>query len=570
MIKANFNAYGSYVTDSVTQWDKNQILSVTGLNLVSAPEVHFSNANMRSSIVRQAKMEDHIVEVKIPNSLLQQALIIKAEIGVYEGETFKTVEVVEIPVRAAKIPEDYTISDDEEIYSFNRLENELANKATNARVDNIIAHNNKTDGNTELLDIRTDVDGVTHGSAGEAVRNQAKIINDRINYLTGNLMSSNLFNADSVENVNGAYLNYRGDEVVVGSSYAYSHFISVIPGETYISKRYDSALGSDSQYIIAYDRNENYKSFITCEKVTSNGVACNKFICPSGVYFVRVNYLSKSDFMFVIGDEYPKTYIEYYDVKTDHEKIKHFTGKTIVNFGDSIFGLEQAPNDISSYLRDIIGGTIHNAAFGGCRMGAHSNANYDAFSMYRLAYAIANNDWSLQNAVIGNTALPNYFSARLAALKEIDFNTVDVITIAYGTNDFVDGLQPGEFVETGSNQFNYFTTALKYSIETIQNAFPSVKIFVITPIWRCWVENGKVVDDGNTKEVESWVSPGGNTKLIDFVTACYEGAKENQIPVIDNYNIGINKFNHSYYLSDTTHPNENGRKLIAKNLAKYL
>lgn len=127
MIKVNFNAYGSYVTDSLTQWDKNQVLTLGGLNLVAAPEIHFSNVNMRAAIVRQAEMKDHIVTVKIPNSLLQTPLTIKAEIGVYEGETFKTVEIVEIPVRGAKRPEDYSIEDDEDIYSFNKLENELAN-----------------------------------------------------------------------------------------------------------------------------------------------------------------------------------------------------------------------------------------------------------------------------------------------------------------------------------------------------------------------------------------------------------------------------------------------------------
>lgn len=127
MIKVNFNSYGSYVTDSLTQWDKNQILTLGGLNLVAAPEIHFSNVNMRAAIVRQAEMKDHIITVKIPNSLLQTPFTIKAEIGIYEGETFKTVELVEIPVKAAKRPEDYSIADDEEIYSFNRLENELAN-----------------------------------------------------------------------------------------------------------------------------------------------------------------------------------------------------------------------------------------------------------------------------------------------------------------------------------------------------------------------------------------------------------------------------------------------------------
>lgn len=42
----------------------------------------------------------------------------------------------------------------------------------NARIDNIIAHNNDTEGNTELVDIRTGADGTVFDAAGSAVRNQ--------------------------------------------------------------------------------------------------------------------------------------------------------------------------------------------------------------------------------------------------------------------------------------------------------------------------------------------------------------------------------------------------------------
>lgn len=124
MIKVNFKAYASYVTDSLYQWDINRELSVSGLNLTVAPEVHFSNSNMDRAIVRQARLNDLVVSVDIPNSLLQQALTIKAHIGVYEGDSFKVIEVVEIPVNPRVRPNDYTIeTTDEEIYSFNKLEN---------------------------------------------------------------------------------------------------------------------------------------------------------------------------------------------------------------------------------------------------------------------------------------------------------------------------------------------------------------------------------------------------------------------------------------------------------------
>lgn len=127
MIKANFNTYASYVTDSLHQWDLNQVLQVTGLNLATAPEVHFSNANTDRAIVRQATMTDHVISVGVPNSLLQDPLRIYAHIGIYEGGTFKVVELVEIPVKPRKRPADYQIQDsDEEVYSFKRLENMLA------------------------------------------------------------------------------------------------------------------------------------------------------------------------------------------------------------------------------------------------------------------------------------------------------------------------------------------------------------------------------------------------------------------------------------------------------------
>lgn len=181
MIKANFSAYSKYITDSLNQWDLNQVLKVSGLNLSSAPEVHFSNSAMDRAIVRQATVENHVISVDIPNSLLQDPLRIFAHIGIYDGPTFKVVELVEIPVIPRKRPADYQIEDsDGEVHSFKRLENMLQNKADaaaiNARVDNIIAQNNTTDGNSELVDLRVDVDGNTHASAGAATRAQAELL----------------------------------------------------------------------------------------------------------------------------------------------------------------------------------------------------------------------------------------------------------------------------------------------------------------------------------------------------------------------------------------------------------
>ena len=142
MIKANFNSYNAYVTDSLYQWDKDRILSINGLNLDVAPEIHFTNISMQRAVARQSVLSDGVVTVKIPNSFLQVALTIMAYIGIWEGDTFRTVEVVEIPVIPRVKPSDYTLTDDdEEVYSFNRLE---------ALVSDL---SSKNDANTRKIDI---------------------------------------------------------------------------------------------------------------------------------------------------------------------------------------------------------------------------------------------------------------------------------------------------------------------------------------------------------------------------------------------------------------------------------
>lgn len=123
MLHVNFNAYNSYVTDSLYQWDINQVLNIIGLPVDSAPEVHFNNSNMDRAIVRQAELVNGNIVVNIPNSLLQSNLTIKAYIGIYENTTFKVIETVEIPVIGRARPYDYVFEDtDGEIYSFKALE----------------------------------------------------------------------------------------------------------------------------------------------------------------------------------------------------------------------------------------------------------------------------------------------------------------------------------------------------------------------------------------------------------------------------------------------------------------
>lgn len=117
-----------YIAEPLYQWDLNQVLEIRGLSLARVPEIHFRNETMSRAIVRQARMDSAgIITADIPNSLLQVPYKVLAYVCAYEGETFESLFKIEIPVTARKKPMDYTLVDDEEIYSFNALENQVVN-----------------------------------------------------------------------------------------------------------------------------------------------------------------------------------------------------------------------------------------------------------------------------------------------------------------------------------------------------------------------------------------------------------------------------------------------------------
>lgn len=117
------------ISEPLYQWDLNQVLTIYGLSLPAIPEIHFTNDAMDRAIVRQATMNDAgVISAEVPNSLLQKPYKIRAYVCLYKGDAFKSLYLITIPVEARNRPKDYAIAvDNEEVYSFNALENKLEN-----------------------------------------------------------------------------------------------------------------------------------------------------------------------------------------------------------------------------------------------------------------------------------------------------------------------------------------------------------------------------------------------------------------------------------------------------------
>ena len=184
-------------------------------------------------------------------------------------------------------------------------------------------------------------------------------------------------------------------------------------------------------------------------------------------------------------------------------------------------------------------------------MYSHPTSKYDVFSMDTLADAICTNDYSAQEAVMPehtNSYIINNFNT----LKTIDCDNVDIITIAYGTNDYAGGILLSEFI-----------SATKYSIEKIKATYPDIQIVLCTPIYRMLNRDDAFVS-GETYKPNGYALP-------ELCNAIKDIGNEYNLLVIDNYNnSGINSSNWSDYTIDGSHPNTTGHQMIAENMAKEL
>lgn len=238
-------------------------------------------------------------------------------------------------------------------------------------------------------------------------------------------------------------------------------------------------------------------------------------------------------------------------------------GKTVVCFGDSLFGMYTGDTSAPAYVAKSTGATVYNVGFGGCRMSVHPYTGYNEFCMYALADAIASGDWSAQDSAAASGSAN--FPEQLAILKSIDFENVDAIVIHYGTNDFAAGA--GVAIDNTSNpkDVNTLCGALRYSVEKLLSAYPKMAIFVSLPAFRFWqAEDGTITYSDEKKNVN------GNT-LPDFVKALADTAKEYKFPVIDcYYGLGINKNNATTFLADGVHHNAEGRKRFGEYIGSKL
>lgn len=239
---------------------------------------------------------------------------------------------------------------------------------------------------------------------------------------------------------------------------------------------------------------------------------------------------------------------------------KQLEKKKIVCFGDSITDSSTYPTHIAA----LTGATVYNVGFGGCLLQQHpTRTDYDAFCMWALANAIVTDDWTYQNVGV-LTVEPN-FQPHLDLLKSIDFNTVDMITLLFGANDWKNGQLIGDTSVDNISTDN-LNGALNYVFQTLLVAYPHLKILIMTPTWR-------MMEYETDKRGSDVTLAGVPARHIynDVSKAILDRAFDYKIPCYDLYkDCGWNWMTKALYTTDGTHPTEAGSKLLGEKIASKL
>lgn len=215
----------------------------------------------------------------------------------------------------------------------------------------------------------------------------------------------------------------------------------------------------------------------------------------------------------------------------------------ILCLGDSIFGND---GEIVSYLAQFTGSNVVNGAIGGTRASIRSGT--DAFQYLdgkNLVQALTSGNWTNQDSAV--TSLQGTYTwlpSRIANLKALDMSKVDLVTMDWGTNDYTGG-QTKETILSAYNDI----------IDTLQSAYPELKILITTPIWRYFddTENGdnKKYADATLKEIAEAIEAFAKEKRIHVLNAYQD------MPL--SYNTAV-----TYFDTDSgVHLNNNGNKVYA-------
>jgi len=229
---------------------------------------------------------------------------------------------------------------------------------------------------------------------------------------------------------------------------------------------------------------------------------------------------------------------------------------TILCLGNSPFADNKGENGLAQTIGKKMNATVYDGSFAGSFLTMY-NETYqetykpDGLSLYPIVKAICTGDFSLVERVADTMGDTEVATANM--LKNLDYNTVDMLVIMYDLSDYT-GNRP-LYSATDKNDLITWTGSLNASLELIEETYPHIRT-VILSMPACGANIDGFYVDGDKFNL-------GNGTIPDYLNYQMNVVLANGVSYIDNYYGVITVENRDEYLTDGYHLNEKGIEAVA-------
>ncbi|MCM1508983.1 MAG: hypothetical protein NC177_17885, partial [Ruminococcus flavefaciens] len=245
------DAFGNSVRH-LTQWDTNQSLLLNNSeNLTTAPLFHFYNQNCEEALVVNSNFTDdskNVIEVKVPNVLLQESLPINVFMYAYSDESSgQSIAEFRIHVHERVRPSSYTYVENIDEYSVNGVETVLRNdiKAFEEKIESEINGFIRFDKAQTLTDEQKKTARNNINTVGKRCSDTAESFNDyrergqavdenSITVITGNQATGDYSHAEGTGTTANGYSSHaEGGSTEADNNYSHAEGFKTIASGDY-------------------------------------------------------------------------------------------------------------------------------------------------------------------------------------------------------------------------------------------------------------------------------------------------------------------------------------------------
>lgn len=238
---------------------------------------------------------------------------------------------------------------------------------------------------------------------------------------------------------------------------------------------------------------------------------------------------------------------------------------TILCLGGNPLTDGSGANSFTSLLAAKTDATVYNGGFPNSGIGAKYssyNEGYprDNFNFPYVAKSIASKDFSAMKSALASET-EEIYADTTNTLESIDYDKVDIMVVMYDAIDYMERIPSDN--PNDPYELSTYTGGLRNGIEAIQQAYPHIRIFVMSHTYAQSIDENGNYQNGGTTNLGHGPLPHYLVKEVDVAISC-------GVSIIDNYYGTINEDNYKDYMTDYLHLNDAGRNALADRLAEVI